>query len=148
MPSPSEVFDAFISRIGEGRWDELADMYAEGVVIDIPLDAPHKTRLEGREAVRKRFSDSTGRPFRLRPHNIVVHTTGDPEVIIAEFDYEITHIPTGRQSTVSNIQMMRVRDGLIVQTRDYHDHLRFAALAGRAGQLGAELDAAETAGSR
>src|SRR5262245_55942899 len=142
MPTPSEVFHAFITRIGEGRWDELADMYAEDVVIDIPLDAPHRTRLDGRETVRQRFADSTGRPFRLQPTNIVVHTTADPEVVIAEFDYEITHVPTGRQSTVANIQLMRVRDGLIVQTRDYHDHLRFAALAGRASQLGAALDAA------
>jgi ketosteroid isomerase-like protein len=37
---------------------------------------------------------------------------------------------TGRQLTVANVQVLRVRDGLIVGTRDYHDHARLAAVSG------------------
>ena len=44
-----------------------------------------------------------------------MHETVDPEVVIAEFDY------TARGVTFANIQVLRVRDGLIVETRDYHD---------------------------
>jgi ketosteroid isomerase-like protein len=70
---------------------------------------------------------------------VVIHTTGDPEVVIAEYEYDLRYKPSGRLSTVANIQVFRIRDGRIVETRDYHDHLRFAAVAGRAGQLAAAL---------
>ncbi|MBO2460694.1 nuclear transport factor 2 family protein [Actinomadura violacea] len=63
----------------------------------------------------------------------MVHETGDPEVIIVEFDYEGRIATTGHGFRVPNIQMLRVRDGLIVETRDYHDHRGLArAFAARA----------------
>jgi uncharacterized protein len=66
--------------------------------------------------------------LRLVAHDIVVHDTADPEVIVAEFDYDIT----GAEGSVTaaNIQVLRVRDGLIRATRDYHDHLALATATG------------------
>jgi ketosteroid isomerase-like protein len=142
MSSPQAVFEQFLAGIGAGRWTELTDLYAEDAVADQPLAAPQPVRITGREAVRQHFAAAAGGPFRIRPHNLVVHTTADPEVVIAEFDYEVEHTPSGRVSTMANMQLMRVRDGQIIETHDYHDHLRFAALAGRAGQLGAAMDSA------
>jgi uncharacterized protein len=138
--TPREVFDRLIGAIGEGRWHELADLYAEDAVVDQPLMAPRRLRINGREDVRGHFAGAAGGPYELRPHNILVHTTGDPEVIIAEFDYDVHNTMTGRRSTVANVQVLRIRDGLIVATRDYHDHLRLAATAGAAGKLAAALD--------
>lgn len=60
--------------------------------------------------------------------------------MIAEFDYEGLHPATGRTFRTANIQVLRIRDGLIVETRDFHDHLAFAAADGRASQLLAALD--------
>jgi ketosteroid isomerase-like protein len=140
--SPQAVFERFLAGIGAGRWEELADLYAEDAFADQPLAAPRPVRIAGRETIRAHFAAAATSPFRIRPHNLVVHTTGDPEVVIAEFDYEVTHTPTGRVSTMANMQLMRVRDGQIIETHDFHDHLRFAALAGRAEQLGAAMDTA------
>ncbi|MFA1544141.1 nuclear transport factor 2 family protein [Actinomadura monticuli] len=61
-------------------------------------------------------------PLELRAWNAVVHDTADPEVIVAEFDYDGRVTATGRTFRVANLQVLRVRDGLIVETRDYHDH--------------------------
>jgi ketosteroid isomerase-like protein len=56
----------------------------------------------------------------------VVHETDDPEVIVAEFDYDGLITTTGHAFRFSNVQVLRVRDGLIVETRDYHDHRALA----------------------
>jgi ketosteroid isomerase-like protein len=119
--SPRTMFERLIQGISEGRWDELADLYAEDAVVDQPLASAAPGHLEGRETIRAHFADAAGACLRMAVHDIVVHETTDPEVIIAEFDYDVTG--TGGSVTAANIQVLRVRDGLIVATRDYHDHL-------------------------
>jgi ketosteroid isomerase-like protein len=66
---------------------------------------------------------------------MVVRATADPEVVIAEWDYEVQVTSTGRSSRVSNIQVSRVRDGKIVESRDYHNHAAMAALMDRLPKL-------------
>jgi ketosteroid isomerase-like protein len=70
--------------------------------------------------------------------NVVIHETVDPEVIVAEFEYHGDAIDTGERVVVPGIFVMRVRDGLIVSSRDYLDHLASARFR---GQLGEVLDA-------
>jgi ketosteroid isomerase-like protein len=125
-PSPAEVFGRLITGISEGRWHELADLYAEDVVVEMPMD-PHRTRLDGREAVRQRFAAAADGWFELRAHDVIVHATTDPEVVIAEFEYDGLNRTTGKKFTVANVQVLRVRGGRIVASRDYHDHRGFAA---------------------
>jgi ketosteroid isomerase-like protein len=125
-PSPTEVFDRLIRGISEGRWHELADLYAEDVVVDMPMD-PRRTRIEGREAVRRHFAAAADGWCELRAHHIIVHATTDPEVVIAEFEYDGLNRTRGNTFTVANVQLLRVRDGRIVASRDYHDHAGFAA---------------------
>ena len=60
-----------------------------------------------------------------------MHETTDPEVVIGEFTYVGRVIATGRRFTVPNVFVWRVRDGLIVEARDYADHVAFAAATGR-----------------
>lgn len=52
----------------------------------------------------------------------MLHETRDPEVVIAEYDYDGRVTTTGRSFQVPNIQVSRVRDGQIVASRDYHNH--------------------------
>jgi ketosteroid isomerase-like protein len=138
-PSPTEIVTRFLNAIAEGRWAEMADFYAEDAVVEQPMNVPDRLRLNGREALRHHFAQAADGPFDITPHSVVIHTTGDPEVVIVEYEYDLRYRPTARLSTVANIQVFRIRDGEIVATRDYHDHLRFAAVAGRAGQLAATL---------
>ena len=125
-PGPAEVFGRLITGISEGRWHELADLYAEDVVVEMPMD-PHRTRIDGREAVRQRFAAAADGWFELRAHDVIVHATTDPEVVIAEFEYDGLNRTTGKKFTVANVQVLRVRGGRIVASRDYHDHRGFAA---------------------
>jgi uncharacterized protein len=145
--SPREVFERLSRGITEGRWADLADLYAEDAVAEMPLAAPERGRVAGREVIRSHFLAAAGGPLQLSAGNVVVHETTDPEVIIAEFDYDVLHVPTGRRLTAANVQILRIRNGLILSTRDYHDHLRLAAAGGRAEELAAALRATVATGN-
>ena len=135
--SPRTVFERLIRGISEGRWDDLADLYAEDAVVDQPLVSTAPGRIEGRATIRTHFAGAAGMGLRMVAHDIVVHETSDPEVIVAEFDYDVTG--SGGTVTAANIQVLRVRDGLIAATRDYHDHLAIARATGGVPALVAAL---------
>ena len=129
--SPREVFERLIRGVSEKRWEELPDLYAEDAVVEHPFAIPALSRLGGREQIRKHFAAGAGMPVEMEARNVVVHETKDPEVIVAEFDYHGRETTTGRPFTVGNIFVMRIRDGRIVASRDYGNHLAFAVATGR-----------------
>jgi uncharacterized protein len=136
---PSQVFARLSQGITDQRWSDLAEFYAEDVVVEMPFAAPAPTRLHGREEVRTQFVAAAQGPLSLRARNVVVHETTDPEVIVAEYDY-VGHVATTATTfRVANIQVLRIRDGLIVESHDYHDHLAIAHALGHLPQLTAAM---------
>jgi uncharacterized protein len=63
--------------------------------------------------------------------NVTIHQTTDPEVIVAEFEYQGTSGDTGEPYSVPGIFVLRVRNGEIVSSRDYFDHLAAARARGQ-----------------
>ena len=114
------VFDRFLAASVENRWDDLADLYAEDVTIELPFTLPGVPReTKGREELRRRFR-AAGQMRRLvKAENVVVHETADPAVLVAELDLhgEID----GSPFVSSYVMVMTIRDGLIVHSRDYTD---------------------------
>ncbi|MGW4524952.1 nuclear transport factor 2 family protein [Amycolatopsis sp. NPDC004378] len=135
MPAPRDVFAALSDGISEGRFGDLSALYAEDTVVEHPQAVPRPTRIEGREAVHERFTGALAGAYRLKRKNVVVHETTDPEVIVAEYAYDAESVETGRTIPTNNIQVLRVRDGLIVHSRDYHDYLRLAVIRDGVDQL-------------
>jgi uncharacterized protein len=123
--TPREVFEKLSAGISSDDWSRLHELYAADAVVDMPFALPAPVRIHGREEVRRHFAMNGQVGISLHADAVRVHETADPEVVIAEFDYD-GRAPSGRTFRVSNIQVLRVRDGLIVETRDYHNH---AALA-------------------
>jgi ketosteroid isomerase-like protein len=123
-PTPGQVFEQLATGITGGDWTRLPDLYAEDAVVEMPFALPSPVRLNGRDEVRKHFAQPV--PFTLRALSTRVHETVDPEVIVAEYDYELRATDTSLR--VSNIQVLRVRDGLIVESRDYHNHAAMASV--------------------
>jgi ketosteroid isomerase-like protein len=137
--SPSEVFLALVNGVAEGRWEELPSLYAEQTDVVHPFDPLRAPALRTRDELREHFrpaSEGT-RPSR-RAANITIHQTTDPEVIVAEFEYQGTDPDTGEPDSVPGIFVLRVRNGEIVSSRDYFDHL---AAARSRGQLDALIAA-------
>jgi ketosteroid isomerase-like protein len=121
------VLERLLDGISRQDWAGLADLYAENVVVEIPFATPAPIRIEGREQVARHFADASGVPLKFRVENLVVHETADPEVVVAEFDYDGLVTTTGHAFTVPNVQVLRVRGGRIVASRDYHHHAAMAA---------------------
>lgn len=139
-PSPREVFRRLIEGIAEGRFTELSELYAEDAVVETVFEPVGPRRIEGRIALEERFAQvAAGSPVELTPMNVVVRETDDAEVVVAEFDYRVHHRVTGRTFESANIQVLRVRDGLIVHSRDFHDHLALIVAGGNLPDLVAAL---------
>lgn len=139
--SPREVFHALLDGVTAGRFTELGRLYAEDAVVETAFEPVGPRRLEGRAALEERFAAvGAHSPFTLAARDVVVRETDDPEVVVAEWDYLVHHRESGRRFEAANIQVLRVRDGLIVHSRDFHDHLALAAAGGHLPQLLAALE--------
>ncbi|PWI20791.1 hypothetical protein DI272_31790 [Streptomyces sp. Act143] len=104
--------------------DGLADLYAPDAVHEFPFATPgFPPRYAGREEVRAGYRAAWGAsPVRVEEvRDVVVHETRDPEVIVAEHTV-VASVP-GREGgfRVPGLLVLRVRDGLLVQVRDYMD---------------------------
>jgi ketosteroid isomerase-like protein len=139
--TPREVFLALVNGVAEGRFDELPDLYAEQTDVVHPFDPVRAPGARSREEIRKHFgllvsrrADAGQRP-RRRVGNVTIHETTDPEVIVAEFEYQGTDPETGEAYALPAIFVMRVRDGEIVSSRDYHDAIASARVRGQLGEL-------------
>jgi ketosteroid isomerase-like protein len=141
-PSPRAVVEQLIAGVCEQRWDALPALYAENTVVTHPFQLPRPTRLEGRAQLRAHFAAAAGLPITMQARNVVVHETTDPEVIVVEYDYLGRVTSTGRTFQLSNVLVMRIRDGQIITSHDYGNH---AAFAGALGQLPALVERCEVA---
>jgi uncharacterized protein len=127
VASPRDVVESLIRGISEGTWEELSLLYAEDAVVEHPYAVSGPSRIEGREVLHERFKGAIARVFELNARNLVVRQTDDPEVVVAEYDYEVRVPQTGKVFETANVLVVRVRDGLIVHSRDFHDHHAIAA---------------------
>jgi ketosteroid isomerase-like protein len=121
--------------------DQLAACYAEHTDVRHPFSPLGDTPLRSRAAVREHFA-AGGRPARVERYDVVddhVYATPDPEVVIFEFRY--TGVIDGRAFTLPCIFVVRVRDGRIVESRDYVDHVAGARAFGGLPTLAASLTA-------
>lgn len=76
--------------------------------------------LRTRDDLRRHFAAAPtrmGRPDAFGPADVVVHATTDPEVVVADFHDEVTRGTT--TSSIPCVFVVRVRDGLIVDSRDH-----------------------------
>jgi uncharacterized protein len=108
------------------------DLYAEDAVHEQPFGpAGAPKRLEGRESIRRMLDAQSGDDppvVYTAFENVVVWETSDPEVIIAESDVVGKVAATGASARVSNVLVLRVRNGLIQSTRSYFDSGQLAEL--------------------
>jgi uncharacterized protein len=134
--SPAQVFLALVNGVAEGRWEELPHLYAEQTHVVHPFDPLRPAALRTREELREHFAPGGPDPtWPRRAAGITIHQTTDPEVIVAEFEYQGTVAGTGEKFALPGIFVLRVRNGEIVSSRDYFDHLAAARARGQLDAL-------------
>lgn len=139
--SPREVFLRLVYGVADGDFDELPDLYGEVTDVRHPMATPESEPLMSRRALREHFTvppEARESLPKRRVVDVLVHETADPEVIVAEFAYEFTR-PDGSPAKVPCVFIMRVRDGQIIESRDYIDPIRTYSARGNLDTLIAAL---------
>lgn len=141
MRTPEETFRAMLDgacRLNNGdrsQVDKLAEFYAEETDVRHPMAPLGDTPLLSREALRQHFATALSAGLTgVRVENVRVHQTADPEVAIGEFTYR-----GDGGWAAPGIIVFRIRDGLIVESRDYIDHLGLARATNTVDALCAQL---------
>jgi uncharacterized protein len=106
--------------------DAVAEMFTEDGVLEAPLvpaGHPLPRRLVGREAIRAGVEAYHREPTFTGTVNMaesayVLHDTAEPDVFIVEIDTVLDE-PDGRRTTLSLVQIFRLRDEKIAMVRDY-----------------------------
>lgn len=125
---PRDVFERQIACvIADDREAQLA-LFADDCVWEFPFaPAGLPRRLAGRAEIRRGMMplwESARRTVRPAPKLSIraIHEASDPEVIVAEFDLG------GEEYRLSFVQVMRVRNGLINEIREYANPMDLAQL--------------------
>jgi ketosteroid isomerase-like protein len=127
MPSTLETVEKALALVR--AYDiAYADCFADDAVAQYPFAPPGFPReIRGRAAMRAllepryRTNREAGRSLEYR--NFRAHLTADAEVVVVEFD-AVRHEPDGSTApSLSFAQVIRVRNGEIVELRDYFDSL-------------------------
>jgi uncharacterized protein len=126
MPSatPADVLARRRQLILNGDADGFAALFAPDAVIESSFAGPPglPVRLEGQEAIREYSRRVMASPLRLEDFEVTeLHQTQDPEVVITEMRTKGTVTTTGRSFTTTSVQILRIREGHIVYSRDFAD---------------------------
>ncbi|MCE7009613.1 nuclear transport factor 2 family protein [Kibdelosporangium philippinense] len=138
--TPRELVSRLIDLFAEGRFADVPNFYAQDCELEIRFALPTAQVVRGRDGIRAMVNavDPSAYP-KMAVSDLVIHETKDPEVIIAEWDYTGT-APDGTPFRNGNIIVVRVRDGKVVHSRDYHNHIARAAAVGRLPNLLSSLN--------
>ena len=126
--SSRDVFELLLKSLADRDLTTVNSLYAEDAVVRQPFAKPAEVVLTGRAEIEQHLAGFLTAPITLSPRNIEVHETTDPQVVIGEWDIDVTRTTDGTTVTTHNIAVFCVRDGQVVWSRDYHDHAAMAGL--------------------
>jgi uncharacterized protein len=125
--SPVAIYRRMQEAVLHGKGHEAtllpAGLLAEDVMVETPFAPAGLRHYDGREAWLSYYRTSgAGLLVQFeRFEELATHRTGDPEVIVVEYELAGRVLATGVRSSVRCIAVLRVRDGLIAQWREYQD---------------------------
>jgi ketosteroid isomerase-like protein len=116
--------------IVHGGRDALADLYAPDVVITNPF-APDgvPVSVTGNEELRTRMKAYEQLWSYDAVEDVTNHETADPEVVVVEFGIRGRITASGKELDLRFVNVTRIVDGLVTESRDYSDAVRAAALS-------------------
>jgi ketosteroid isomerase-like protein len=147
MTITRELVKRFLDTTVSGHPGDLADFYADEVVIEMPFAvAPlYPQRIETtREQLRTRFAAGAAVRRYTNLADVRIHETADPDVVVVEYELRGQMVASGEPFALRFLMVMTIRDGRIVHTRDYSDPIAGARALGRLPDLLAALRTSPT----
>ncbi|MFG1607816.1 nuclear transport factor 2 family protein [Actinoplanes sp. NPDC049265] len=131
MPeNPVAVFQRATEALLAHDMAAFTALYADDAVMEFPFapsDRPQ--RLDGRAAVEAYLAGYTDWLDIRRIHDVTVHETTDPQVIVAEMAASGLVVATGKPYTARYIAVLTIAGGRIRHYRDYWNPLAMAELS-------------------
>jgi uncharacterized protein len=140
-PSPRQTVDRFLKAVVSPAPGDMADCYADQVVIEMPFAsglAPERLETT-REEIRKRFAAGAASRRYTGLHDVHIHETAEPNVLVLEYGLDGKRTSDGEPFTMTFVMVLTFRDGLIAHSRDYTDPIAGARALGRLPELAATL---------
>lgn len=122
-PSAREVVERFLAAALDPSGQTLADLYGDQVVIEMPFAPPgfpQRTETSNDE-LRARFSGGAAMRNYEKIDGVVIHETADPEVAIVEYQVHGKRAADGEAFVLPYVNIMTIRDGVIVHSKDHTD---------------------------
>ncbi|WP_161557760.1 nuclear transport factor 2 family protein [Micromonospora sicca] len=120
MISARNVVDEVVRLTGEGPAIELADMFTEDAIFDMPMLPPGLPPQEpGREAFRAHLREGAAVQRFDRVSDVFIHETSDPAVAVAEYRIHGRILATGTRFTAPVVMVAGIRDGRVAWSRNY-----------------------------
>jgi ketosteroid isomerase-like protein len=142
MPAatPRELLDRLLCLTAKGPTEEMADLFSENAVFEMPFLPPGAPRQEaGCEAFRAHLRGAIGLQEFDSVDSVHIHETTDPEVVITEYRLHGRVVATGKRFASDIVMIARVRGGLITWSRTYSNPLDGAIAFGMVQDLLAGL---------
>jgi ketosteroid isomerase-like protein len=125
-----DIYERYLRATMTRNADAVSETFTPDGVLEAPLvPAGHAfpRRLEGRAEIRDamaayyRRSANDERKVNVEKTRYVLHATADPDTFIVEIDAVFDAAPdvAGESTTMSLVQIFRLRDGKIALLRDY-----------------------------
>ena len=116
--TPRDAFLSLIEGVGNQQWEQLPNLYSADASVRHPFATDESALLVGRDQLREHFVSVKRMGITMKAHDVVVHETKDPEVVVGEFTYH-GRDGQGASFMVAAIFVVRVRKGEIIESRDY-----------------------------
>lgn len=121
-----------------GRYSEAAELYDDVAEVHVMFALPSPRIVFGHELkARLRTATAPRSPMYhdVECEDLRILTSDSGDVVIAEWRYRSR--PPGRSEPVlnHNVIIVRLQDGKIVESRDYHDHVMRAVADGTTAEL-------------
>lgn len=145
MPAATsrDVVDRLLHLTANGPTEEMADVFSEDAVFEMPFLPPGLPQPEaGREAFRAHLQGAVGVQEFEAVDRVRIHETTDPDVVIAEYRLHGRVVATEKRFASDIVMIARVRDGLIIWSRSYSNPLDSAIAFDTIHDLFAGLTAA------
>lgn len=119
--SAADIVRELIVRMSQLRHDEALELYADDVVVHVKFALPAPVTVYGKDALRQRIRQMDRRLYHeVRVENLAIRETADGAV--ASWTYAGVSPVDGTHFRTDNIIVVIVKDGLIVESHDYHNH--------------------------
>ena len=123
LPTPRQVFEKQIDCLRRADRESQLELYAEDLIYRFPFATDREQQIVGKShfvrVMTPLWEQADAAGVKIVGYRGDVHQSADdPEVVFAEFAFEIA-MPDGRKREIDFVQRMRISGGKIASVTEY-----------------------------